>query len=573
MTLSREQRYDRQLRLWGDRGQEKLGSANVCVLGANAVGSELLKNLVLPGIGGFTIVDDAVVTKKDLGSNFFTTSLSIGKPRAQVVTEYLSEMNTEVRGKFLVENLDNLIENDPSFFLGFDAIVYTNILESQLLRISRIVSQAHIPIIICVSVGFIGLLRVSVQEHAIIESHPDSTKPDFRLDSPPEAFVRLVNDPENDLDSLPATQLSQVPWLIIIYKYLSHFQRENGRFPTSYSDKQEVRKLINAAADSLLEKCRSRGETIEPNFELTNFQEASRAVNTAISETKIPPEVLQIFEDCRCQCYGSSDDRLTPDRSSKSTSSVVNLTMSSFWKMVGALKEYTMNEGGGNLPLRGDLPDMTSSSSRYLKLLGIYREAAETAVEHLASRLSHMDELRLEDVRLLAHNAAYLRVIRCRSLEEELKLSPARSDDLHLIPAHEENDAMLWYFMLRGAASFYSEHGRWPGSPCGASTPTVATAEGGDHQFAPHIVELDMPCLRGHVNRVLTASGVAVNRVSDDFVHEMCRFGGGEVHSIAAFMGGIAAQEVIKLITHQFVPICQPLIYNAITQRVALLEF
>lgn len=53
----------------------------------------------------------------------------------------------------------------------------------------------------------------------------------------------------------------------------------------------------------------------------------------------------------------------------------------------------------------------------------------------------------------------------------------------------------------------------------------------------------------------------------------MCRFGGGEVHSVAAFMGGIAAQEVIKLVTHQFVPICQPLIYNAITQRVALLEF
>lgn len=49
-----------------------------------------------------------------------------------------------------------------------------------------------------------------------------------------------------------------------------------------------------------------------------------------------------------------------------------------------------MNEGGGNLPLRGDLPDMTSSSSRYLKLLATYREAAETAVEHLASRLSHV---------------------------------------------------------------------------------------------------------------------------------------------------------------------------------------
>lgn len=70
MFSSKEQRYDRQLRLWGDRGQEILGKSKICLLGANVVGSELLKNLVLPGIGRFTIVDDAVVTRKDLGSKF-----------------------------------------------------------------------------------------------------------------------------------------------------------------------------------------------------------------------------------------------------------------------------------------------------------------------------------------------------------------------------------------------------------------------------------------------------------------------------------------------------------------------
>lgn len=79
---------------------------------------------------------------------------------------------------------------------------------------------------------------------------------------------------------------------------------------------------------------------------------------------------------------------------------------------------------------------------------------------------------------------------------------------------------MLWYFMLRGAAGFYEESGRWPGSPYDSSESAAPTAEGGsDKQFSPHIVELDMPRLRNHVNRVLTSSGVAVNRVSDDFVH------------------------------------------------------
>ncbi len=88
-----------------------------------------------------------------------------------------------------------------------------------------------------------------------------------------------------------------------------------------------------------------------------------------------------------------------------------------------------------------------------------------------------------------------------------------------LIPAHDENDAILWYFMMRGAASFVAEHGRWPGSPVGGNSPIAATVEGGDQQYSAHVVELDLPSLRSHVNRILTSSGVAVNRVSDDYVH------------------------------------------------------
>ncbi len=68
ITTTKEQRYDRQLRLWGDRGQEILENANICLIGASAIGTELLKDLVLPGIGSFTIVDDTMVSKKDLGN-------------------------------------------------------------------------------------------------------------------------------------------------------------------------------------------------------------------------------------------------------------------------------------------------------------------------------------------------------------------------------------------------------------------------------------------------------------------------------------------------------------------------
>ena len=53
--LDKSERYDRQLRLWGEDGQEKLENTTVCALGAGPTMTETLKNLVLPGIGGFTV--------------------------------------------------------------------------------------------------------------------------------------------------------------------------------------------------------------------------------------------------------------------------------------------------------------------------------------------------------------------------------------------------------------------------------------------------------------------------------------------------------------------------------------
>lgn len=52
----------------------------------------------------------------------------------------------------------------------------------------------------------------------------------------------------------------------------------------------------------------------------------------------------------------------------------------------------------------------------------------------------------------------------------------------------------------------------------------------------------------------------------DQILEELCRYAGAEVHSIAAYLGGCCAQEAIKLITHQYVPIDNTLLYNGISQ-------
>lgn len=65
-SSSSSKRYDRQLRVWGPQGQEALGRTNIAVLGSGPAAAEALKNLVLGGIGSFVVVDDAIVSRREM---------------------------------------------------------------------------------------------------------------------------------------------------------------------------------------------------------------------------------------------------------------------------------------------------------------------------------------------------------------------------------------------------------------------------------------------------------------------------------------------------------------------------
>ncbi len=60
--------------------------------------------------------------------------------------------------------------------------------------------------------------------------------------------------------------------------------------------------------------------------------------------------------------------------------------------------------------------------------------------------------------------------------------------------------------------------------------------------------------------------------MQDDLASELCRFGAAELHVVAAVMGGLAAQEAIKLITAQFVPCSGTLLYNGMSSTASVLE-
>ena len=87
------QRYDRQLRLWNKSGQSSLEAAHVLVVGASSLSSHILKNLVLPGLGSFTVCDDARVSPDDVASNFFLETDSVGASYAEELVRLVRELN------------------------------------------------------------------------------------------------------------------------------------------------------------------------------------------------------------------------------------------------------------------------------------------------------------------------------------------------------------------------------------------------------------------------------------------------------------------------------------------------
>ena len=88
-------RYHRQsLITWWD--QQRLRHANILVVGAGALGNELVKNLVLMGVGRILVIDMDVVENSNLARCLFFRSEDEGLPKSQVLARRARELNPDV---------------------------------------------------------------------------------------------------------------------------------------------------------------------------------------------------------------------------------------------------------------------------------------------------------------------------------------------------------------------------------------------------------------------------------------------------------------------------------------------
>lgn len=529
--MDKQQKYDRQLRLWGDDGQRLLGDAKICLINVTATSTEILKNIVLAGIGSFTIIDPSRMTGEDAGSNFFLNAERIGESRARVATELLLELNPDVSGESIEETVDELLLRNSVIFSHFTIVIVSGFLnEETLLQLASLLWEKQIPLVLCQANGFLGYARLVIAEHCVVDSHPDNSHDDLRLDRP---FAGLQEFCDSlDLDSMTYKEHSHVPYVVLLYKYLKKWITENGQMPRNWKEKKEFKSFLMSGVRSK----DSTGGIAEEE----NFLEAVKHTNASLVPTNIPSSVQEILNDPKC--------------------STLELSSKNFWILANALKLFTANEGEGLLPVRGDLPDMTSDSERYIKLQSVYKHKADidrsAFTEHVSSVCSDLgiDNGRVSphEIKKFCKNSSFLRVVRSRSLAEEFS-SPSKSIVESLLSDPESNSS--WYLIFRALSKFYTKYRRLPGS-------NEAVVE-------PDIGRLKL-CVREILDdwKLPNASEV----IKDDYIHEMVRYGASELHAVASFLGGTVAHEVVKLVTAQYVPFTDTIIYNGLNCTTTIFE-
>ncbi|MCU6735385.1 HesA/MoeB/ThiF family protein [Diplocloster agilis] len=99
-----EDKYSR-LRLIPWWEQERLSNATIMVVGAGAIGNELIKNLALLGIGRIMIIDMDKIENTNLTRSVLYRAKDVGRFKAVVAAERAVEINPDIKAKAFTGNI------------------------------------------------------------------------------------------------------------------------------------------------------------------------------------------------------------------------------------------------------------------------------------------------------------------------------------------------------------------------------------------------------------------------------------------------------------------------------------
>lgn len=505
MSIDKDNKYDRQLRLWASTGQYNLESSHICLVNATATGSEILKNLVLPGIGKFSIIDECIVDQTDFSSNFFLRRDNLGQNRAVAVTANLAELNTDVVGNAIPDSVKTILANNgDSYWDQFNAVIVSDY-NDEINDLTEILWSKQIPLLLVNTIGFYGSVNLIANEVTVIETHDPSKLYDLRIDCPWDQLQEFVDS--ITLDALDDTEHAHVPYIVIYIKALNLWKQDHdGLPPQTYTEKKQFRVLI---------------ETLARYPNETNFIEASNSIHRALQITHIPHSVSILFENN----YIKDEN--------------INLSTPIFWIYIKALKNFVAKNN--QLPLPGNLPDMASDTANYIKLQNIYREKAakdqalftEEVVKILEAVGRSTSDITSESVSSFCKNSQLLYVAQGskKLFGENLVMELLHQDD-------PEFNTLAIYFAILTYNSYIKKY---------SVRPTIKDYD----QF----------------EALLLTFGIAKSSLTPPIIktlQELLSHTTHGYHNLNSLMGGIVSQEILKLVTSQYTPLDNLFVFDGV---------
>ena len=413
-------------------------------------------------------------------------------------------------------------------------------------ELSTYTYQNHIPLFYIHSTGFYSQFLIQLpRDFPLVDTHPDplSTQ-DLRLLNPWPELIEFVRAKTSNLAALSAHDHGHIPYLLLLLHYLEEWKASHdGKPPENYKEKSAFRDVVRAGA---------RSENPEGGEE--NFDEAVAAVLKSLNPSSISSGLRAVFDEVQ-----NIEDN---------ESGIARLERTKFWLIARAISRFYLKHGV--LPLPGSLPDMKAVSADYIELQNIYKtkarqEFAEVLIsvrsfEKELGRASPIDE---KDVEAFCKGAAFVKKVEGVPIKDYyLPSAPISKQRGKLVcrEVQDETSLIPIYIAFQAYDGYVNslDHER-------ADPPKPEEVIRSMETNAHHIIQASAIAVGDKPEQETGAAPLGEN--FSKVIPELGRAAGSELHNISALTGGMVAQEVIKVITKQYIPVDNVCVFDGITSK------
>ncbi|EIW76161.1 ubiquitin activating enzyme [Coniophora puteana RWD-64-598 SS2] len=245
-------RYDKQVAVFGKAFQEKIANHRQFLVGAGAIGCEMLKNWSMMGLasgpkGHIHVTDLDTIEKSNLNRQFLFRPKDLGKFKSEVAAAAVSEMNPDLKGHILTkqEPVGQATENvyDDEFFAGLDGV--TNALDNVAARLymdSRCIFYEK-PLIDSGTLGTKGNAQVIIphltESYASSQDPPEKQTPSCTVKNFPNAIQHTIEWSRQEFDSLFVKPIETVN------QYLSEPNFLESSLKYSGQQKEQIEQILS----------------------------------------------------------------------------------------------------------------------------------------------------------------------------------------------------------------------------------------------------------------------------------------------------------------------------------------